>query len=239
MLYFLALSDGGQETRTRTQEREMACTWIDCAQGSDEWQAARIGRITASRFDDVMTNGRGGAPSATAQTYMLSLITESLTGLPSDEIQAKQLEWGKKHEPEARSLYSMHTNRNVDRVGFAIHGRYPLVGASSDGLVGDDGCIEVKCPFNSSVHLKTLMTGCVPKDYVYQVQGGMWVMDRQWCDFISYDPRMPQSHRLVVIRVARMQTVIDELESKVEVFLGEMAKLTEVINTAARLRVAA
>jgi putative phage-type endonuclease len=223
------------------QEKKMTdgCTWFDCVQGSDEWKAARIGRITASRFGDVMTNGRGGAASATARSYMLDLICESLTGLASDEITAKQLEWGKKHEPEARSLYSMITERNVDRVGFAVHGKYPLVGASSDGLVDSDGCIEVKCPFNSTVHLKTMMTGCVPSDYTYQVQGGLWVMGRQWCDFISYDPRMPASHRLVVIRVTRDETVIGELETRIEAFLGEIAKLTDEINAAARARVTA
>jgi putative phage-type endonuclease len=217
----------------------MNCTWIECAQGSQEWKAARIARVTASRFGDVMSNGRGNAPSATAKSYMFDLISESLTGKPSDEISAKSLEWGNKHEPEARAIYSMITERNVDRVGFAIHGKYPLVGASSDGLVGDDGCIEIKCPFNSTVHLKTMMTGCVPSEYHWQVQGGLWVLDRQWCDFISYDPRMPQSHRLVVIRVERVQLEIDKLEEKIEAFLGEMATLTDEISVAAKACVAA
>jgi putative phage-type endonuclease len=212
----------------------MACIFVPCEQGSPEWKEARLGKVTASKFSDVMTNGKCGQPSETAKSYMMDLIAESLTGIASDDIKANALEWGKRHEAEARAAYSWLTGYAIDQVGFAIHGSMPFVGASSDGLIEDRGGIELKCPYNSTVHLKTLLTQKIPKDYIPQVQGGLWVLERDWMDFTSYDPRMPETHRLAIVRAYRDEKYISELQERVEAFLGEMATLTEQIAEAAK-----
>lgn len=209
------------------------CTFVECEQGSDAWKQARLGKITASRFSDVMTKGVGKETfGKTAYSYIMDLIVEEMTGQPQDDIKAVQLEWGKKHEAEARATYQLVSGNRISQVGFAIHGSYPLVGASSDGLVGDDGGIELKCPYNPTVHLQYAMQGVLPKEYVWQVQGGMWVLDRQWCDFVSYDPRMPSDKQLFILRVERDNKIIKELEERVEAFLGLLAEMTNTANAA-------
>lgn len=216
------------------------CRFVDCEQGSDEWRALRVGQITASRFPDVMTNGRAGQPSETAKSYMMELAIERLTNMPTPNIQAKQLEWGNKHEGNARSLYVFATGNQVNRSGFAFHGELTGVGGSIDGLVepkcGDPGILEIKCPFNSSYHLKNILSGKVPKDYFYQVQGGLWITGRKWCDFVSYDPRMPESHRLSVVRVERDEEAIAELEKKVLEFVTNLGLMMDEIIAAGKAR---
>jgi len=194
-------------------------TWIKCEQGSDEWKRARLGKITGSRFKDVMTKGRAGDVfGKVASGYAIDILCERLTKEPQDEIKAKQLEWGKLHEASARLEYFMATSHHVENVGFAISGEYPDVGASVDGLVGDDGCLEIKCPFNSKIHLLNLQSSVVPSDYIWQVQGGPWVTQRKWCDFVSYDPRMPEDYRLSIIRVNRDEKLIAQLEERIVLF---------------------
>jgi hypothetical protein len=217
------------------------CRFVDCEQGSDEWRALRVGVCTGSRFPDVMTNGRAGQPSATVKSYQMELAVERLTQTPTPRIDAKQLEWGNRHEAEARSTYVWATNRPVHRSGFAFHGSIAGVGASVDGLVEPTdgvcpGTLEIKCPYNSRYHLDNIMNGTVPKDYYYQVQGALWITQRAWCDFVSYDPRMPDSHRLCVIRVNRDEAAIAELEKKVIEFLGGLDRLMAEIVEAGKMR---
>jgi putative phage-type endonuclease len=203
-------------------------------QGSDEWKAARCGMVTASKFADVMTNGTCGQPSKTAQTYMLMKIGEILTGKPADEINAKQVEWGNKHEPSARSKYVWDTGVELCEVGFVKHPTLPRVGSSPDALIKDAngevvGGIEIKCPWNTSVHLRTLMSGEVPYDYEYQVQGNMACTGAKWWDFVSFDPRLEEGLDLVIIRVERDDELISDLESRLKQFVEVMeAKLKKI-----------
>lgn len=196
-------------------------------QGSPEWKLARLGCVTASCFADVMTNGRGNSPSKTAQTYMLKKIGEILTGCPSDEIFAKQMEWGKKHESSARAKYVWDRGVTLSEVGFVKHPKLPRVGASPDALVVDSagaivGGIEIKCPWNTSVHLGTLMSAECPSEYEWQIQGNMACSGAGWWDFVSFDPRMPDGADLVIVRVKRDDEMIRDLEQKLSQFVGQM-----------------
>lgn len=203
-------------------------------QGSDEWKAARCGCVTASKFADVMTNGRGGQPSKTSQTYMLEKIGEILTGKPADEITAKQVAWGNEHEPSARSKYVWERGVELCEIGFVNHATLPRVGASPDALIKDStgvivGGIEIKCPWNTSVHLRTLMSGEMPDDYEWQVQGNMACAGALWWDFVSFDPRLEEGLDLVVIRVERDDEMIRDLEERLKEFVEVMeAKLKKI-----------
>lgn len=201
-------------------------------QGSAEWKQARLGKCTSSRFDDVMKRGRAGGPSKTAETYMLEIIGEILTGKSADDIQAKQLVWGHTHEPNARAWYIFEKGLELRETGFEQHPKYDRVGGSPDALVGDEGILEIKCPWTTKTHLNTILTQCVPSEYEAQVQGNLWVTGRQWCDFVSYDPRMLNDNLAsCVIRVERDEDYIDELEDQVCRFLDQMQrKLDKIIS---------
>jgi predicted phage-related endonuclease len=181
-----------------------------------------------------MTNGKGGQPSKTSQTYMLEKIGEILTGRPADEINAKQMAWGNQHEPSARSKYVWDRGVELCEVGFVTHPTLPRVGASPDALIKDAsgivaGGIEIKCPWNTSVHLKTLTTGLVPGDYEWQVQGNMACSGAKWWDFVSFDPRLEEGLDLVVIRVERDDEMIRDLEERLKEFVEVMeAKLKKI-----------
>jgi putative phage-type endonuclease len=203
-------------------------------QGSEEWKAARCGVVTASRFADVMTNGRGGQPSKTSQTYMLEKIGEILTGRPADEIVAKQVAWGNEHEPSARSKYVWEQGVELCEVGFVNHPKLARVGASPDALIKDGsgsivGGIEIKCPWNTSVHINTMLTRQVPSEYEWQVQGNMACSGAMWWDFVSFDPRLEDGLDLVVIRVKRDDELIGDLEERLKEFVEVMeAKLKKI-----------
>lgn len=184
-------------------------------QGSDEWLRARSGKFTASCFADVLArNKRTGEPLKAYDDLIWNLVTERMTGEPMAQIDGYALRWGSDVEPFAREAYALETGLSVLETGFLLHPEYPFAGASPDGLIGDDGGLEMKCPKNSRVHLERFESG-VPPEYVPQIQGGMWVTSRQWWDFVSYDPRMPESHQLLRIRVERDQAYIDKLEAAV------------------------
>lgn len=197
--------------------------WTYCVQGSADWRQARLGKATASKFADIMSKGMAGQLSKTAQTYLLDLIAEQMTGQPRDEIQAKALAWGNKHEANARASFSMATGISIDQVGFASLVDMPEVGCSSDGLIGDDGNLEIKCPFNPTNHLKTLAHHRVPSEYKWQIQGQLWILKRSFTKFVSYDPRMEDDrYKRVIIHVNRDEKMIDELREKVAEFVAEM-----------------
>lgn len=195
-------------------------------QRSEEWYEARRGMITASCFGDIMSNGRGGM-SKTAESLLHTLLAEHLTGQPRENISSKALDWGTEHEDDAVAEYELLTGNLVESEGFLLHPLEEMVGSSPDGLVGDDGLIEVKCPHNSRVHVKNLVSREIPSEYYWQVVGNIWVTGRDWCDFISYDPRMPE-HRLVIVRYERDEKDIDKLASRVAAF---RTKLKELIAT--------
>jgi len=145
-------------------------------QGTPEWHAARCGRITASRIADLMAKGRSGSPSASRANYMAELIVERLTGLPAKSFTNAAMQWGTETEPEARSVYAFHTGAVVVQVGFIPHPLMPDdAGCSPDGLIGDDGLVEIKCP-NTATHIEILKTGKIPQKYIYQMQWQMAIL---------------------------------------------------------------
>lgn len=195
---------------------------IDIIQGSPEWHAIRAGKVTASKIADVMAKTKTGV-SASRATYMGQLIAERLTGVVQNGYTNAAMDHGTTTEPEARAAYDFYTNHAVELIGFADHPLIAMSGASPDGLVGDDGLVEIKCP-NTATHIETLLGGKVPTKYVYQMQWQMACTNRQWCDFVSYDPRMPEHMRVFVQRLPRDNGLITILEGEVLVFLDEVAR---------------
>jgi len=196
-------------------------------QGTDAWRQVRVGKVTASRISDVVAKTKSG-PSASRANYMAELIAERLTGEPSEKFTNTAMQWGTEKEPEARSSYEFYRNVTVKEVGFIHHPKIDASGASPDGLVGDDGLVEIKCP-NTATHLETLLGQMVPSKYVNQMQWQMACSGRQWCDFVSFDPRLPEAMRLFIKRMPRDDKRIAELETEVAGFLLEIAvKLSEL-----------
>lgn len=203
----------------------------DEVQRNDEWFSDRSGIATASRYKDVMSEPKSkadkdaGNMSETAMSYALQILAEKLTGERKD-FSSRATEWGTDNEPLAIQAYSEATGNNVLECGFVRHQEI-ATGASPDGVIGLDGCIEVKCPFNSEIHLKNKLTGLVPKDYIWQVQGQMWVLGAEWNDFVSFDPRMNINAGLSIVRVYRDEGMIAKLEDKIIKFND---KLEEMFN---------
>ena len=200
----------------------------DLAQGSAGWLAQRAGHCTASRFKDVLAKLKNGGEAAERKKYRLQLVTERLTGQPCPSFENDAMRWGKETEPFARAAYETARGLMVDETGFVLHQDFTWVGGSPDGLVGDDGLIEIKCPFNSVVHVETMLGG-MPSEHRAQVQGLLWIAGRDWADFISFDPRMPPKLQLYVERVKREPTYIELLEQETTKFLEEVNKQYEWI----------
>lgn len=196
-------------------------------QGSSEWHAARLGRVTASRVSDVVARTKTGWGASRA-TYMGQLISERLTGVAADSYTNAAMQWGTEQEPEARSSYEFRCDAEVAEIGFIEHPTIALSGASPDGLVGDLGLVEIKCP-NTATHIDTLLGQKVPEKYRLQMLWQMACTGRRWCDFVSFDPRMPPSMRLFVARVHRDDEAVAQLEKDITEFLAELdAKLAQL-----------
>lgn len=194
-------------------------------QRTDDWFAARLGKVTASKIADVMATTKTG-PSASRKNYMAQLLTERLTGQKADSYSNAAMQWGTDTEPQARAMYELETGRDVVEVGFIDHPVIAMSGASPDGLVGDDGLVEIKCP-NTATHIETLRGAAIDKKYVLQMQWQMACTGRAWCDFVSFDPRLPSAMQLYVARVERDATLIAAMESEVAGFLAEINKAEE------------
>lgn len=192
----------------------------ETVQGSAEWLAIRVGKVTASRVSDVIAKTKTGYGASRAN-YMAELIAERLTGAPADKFISGPMAWGTEKEPEARALYEFLTDAEVTQIGFVPHPTISMSGASPDGLVSDDGLVEIKCP-NTATHIDTLLGQSIPAKYETQMQWQMACTGRQWCDFVSYDPRMPDSMRLFVCREARNDAMIAEISEEVAKFLSEL-----------------
>lgn len=196
-------------------------------QRTDEWFAARIGKVTASRVADLMAKTKSG-PSASRANYMADLIVERLTGQKAEGFTSAAMQWGTDTEPQARAAYEFHTDANVVEDGFCLHPHIPDFGASPDGLIGDVGLLEIKCP-NTAAHLEVLLSGTVPAKYVTQMQAQMACTGRAWCDFVSFDPRMPVEMQMFVKRVARDDAFIAEMEGEVSAFLAELTQKMDAL----------
>ena len=189
-------------------------------QRSPEWHAARFGRVTASRLADVVARTKSGYSTSRAN-YMAELICERLTGMQGASYTTAAMLWGVEVEPQARSAYEGATGSLVIELGFAPHNSISMAGASPDGLVGDDGLVEIKCPITAT-HIDTLLGQSVLGRYITQMQWQMACTGRQWCDFVSYDPRMPEGMRIFIKRVERDNIAIAELEREVITFISEL-----------------
>lgn len=198
-------------------------------QGSAEWHALRVGKVTASRVADIMRKGRSGAVSATRQRYLGELVAERLTGCRTEGFKSADMEWGNETEAQARGAYAVYSGGTLTLVPFVDHPRIAMSGASPDHLVDDDGLVEIKCPATHT-HIATLLGGTIKPDYLTQMQWQMACTNRVWCDFVSFDPRMPEDVRLFVQRVERDGKRIRELEAAVDVFLGEVAETINLLH---------
>lgn len=198
---------------------------VNVEQGSEEWLRLRLGLVSSSRFKDIMTNPRSKTElfSATAKSYMLELIAEILTG-EQKEISGRPLDWGKDHEMSAQIEYAFEQGVTVDEIGICLTND-KQIGASPDGFVGDDGGLEIKCPYNSANHIATVVAGDMPKEHMAQVQGNMLVNGRQWWDFVSYDPRIDGKGRIFITRIKRNEEYIAKLQEKLTAFLVEMKRI--------------
>jgi putative phage-type endonuclease len=190
-------------------------------QNTEEWHQARLGKVTASRIAEVMAQGRGSAPSATRANYRAQLVVERLTDRPTDTFTNAAMQHGTETEPQARATYTLTTGRNVEEAGFVDHPTIVMAGASPDGLVGDDGLVEIKCP-NSATHIATLLGAEIDGKYVKQMQWQMACTGRAWCDFVSFDPRLPDEMQIHIRRVERDEGMIADLMREVRVFLAEV-----------------
>lgn len=188
---------------------------IECEQNTDEWQQARLGHITSSNFDKVLSKGSGN------KTYMYRVITERLTGVPEPTFQNKYMEQGIELEAEAKELYETTQGVSVQEVGFIEVDDW--IGCSPDGLVGDDGVVEIKCP-KATTHVRYINENKLPNQYKAQVQGVLYVSGREWCDFISYSPQVSM-YPMFTLRVERDEEYIKELEITLTKFKAKAQKI--------------
>lgn len=192
----------------------------DIIQGTDAWHQLRLGKVTASRVADIMAKTKTGV-SASRQNYLIELALQRVTGTIEPTYTNDAMAWGTATEPQARVAYEVKTGNFVDQIAFVNHPTIEWFGCSPDGLVNSDGLIEIKCP-NSATHWATIKDGKPPTKYIIQMQTQMAVTNRQWCDFVSFDPRMPERSQLFICRVERDKTMIEEIESEVVKFLSEV-----------------
>ena len=202
----------------------------EITQGSDAWFAQRLGKVTASRVADVIAKTKTGY-STSRDNYMAQLVCERMTGVVAESFTNSAMQWGTETEPLARAAYEAHADVLVDEVAMIAHPTIEAAGASPDGLVGNDGLLEIKCP-NTATHIDTLLTQSVPSKYNTQMQWQLSCTGRQWCDFVSFDSRLPKELQLFVKRVPRDTAYIQMLEEEVKKFLkeldGKIMKLNEL-----------
>lgn len=194
-------------------------------QGSPEWFAQRLGKVTASRVADVIAKTKTGY-STSRDNYMAQLICERMTGVVAESYSNAAMQHGTDTEPLARAAYEAYADVLVDEVAMIPHPTIEQAGASPDGLVGEDGLVEIKCP-NTTTHLDTLRTKKVPTKYNIQMQWQMASTGRKWCDFVSFDNRLPEHLQLFVARVNRDDAFIAELEQEVSKFIKELDATVE------------
>ena len=188
-------------------------------QRTDNWFAARLGKVTASRVADVIAKTKSGYGAGRAN-YMADLVVERLTGQKASSFSNAAMEWGTEQEPHARAAYSAKTGIMVEEVGFIDHPTVAMSGASPDGFA-EEGLIEVKCP-NTATHLEYVLAELPPLKYFTQMQWQMACTGRPFCDFVSFDPRLPERLQLLVVRIPRDDDYIKMLEQEVTVFLQEL-----------------
>lgn len=197
-------------------------------QGSQEWLELRLGKLTASRMADVLSTTKSGS-SASRRNYLAQLVAERLTGNIAESFSSSAMEWGTENEPFARAEYEISTDVMVDQVAFVDHPSIEWCGASPDGLVGSDGLVEIKCP-NTATHIDYLLGQVPPSKYIPQMALQLACTGRKWCDFVSYDPRMPEEFRLFVVRFIPDPDYMQKVDSESRSFLAEVQSTIEKLN---------
>lgn len=198
---------------------------LDFPQGSAEWLASRAGKVTASRISDVLAKIKSGEATA-RRDYKAQIVAEILTGKPQEEgFVNDAMRWGTENEPFARAAYEVARGVLVDQVGLVLHPEIDRAAASPDGLA-NEGLVEIKCP-KTATHLDYVLAGVVPEKYRNQMLWQMACTERQWCDFVSFDPRLPQDLQLFVVRMERDDKAVKEMEKEVRKFLDEVDEVIE------------
>jgi len=188
-------------------------------QGTEEWHQLRLGKVTASRVADILAKTKSGA-SASRGNYLIELALQRVTKTIEESYSNSAMEWGVATEPQARVAYEVSTGNFVDQIAFVNHPTIEGFGCSPDGLVGE-GLIEIKCP-NSATHWSYIKANEPPQKYIIQMQAQMSVTGAKWCDFVSFDPRMPERSQLLIVRVNRDNEFIAEMENDIKQFLSEV-----------------
>lgn len=189
-------------------------------QGTPEWLQARCGLVTASRISDVLAKIKTGE-AASRRDYRAQLVAERISGKPTESFTNAAMQWGTEHEPFARAAYELATDSFVEQVGLIRHPEIIMTGASPDGLVSHNGLVEIKCP-NTATHIEYALSGKPPAKYQNQMLWQMECTGREWCDFVSFDPRMPEDMRLFIVRFDRDQKRIDDMKDEVINFICEV-----------------
>lgn len=197
-------------------------------QGSEEWRLARVGSVGASRVADIIAKTKTGYSTSRAN-YEAELVCERLTGVATEHYTNAAMVWGTEKEPEARAAYEFMRNVDVEVVGLVKHPRIPKTHASPDGLINDDGLLEIKCP-QQAAHLETLLSNKVPTKYVTQMMWQLAVTERKFCDYVSFNPTFPPHLQLFVQRVHRDEAIISELEKEVLAFLADVDRKVALLH---------
>lgn len=202
---------------------------LELDQRSEEWRKARLGSLGSSRIYDSGARTKGGGYGASRGNLMAELLLERLTGRAVDHFVSAAMAAGIETEPEARAAYVFYSGHDVGEVGLFRHPRIAMTHASPDGVIGQDGLLEIKCP-EPKAHLETLLAQKIPEKYVKQMTWHLACSGRQWVDYVSYNPSFPEAMRLFVKRLLRDEAAIAELEAEVEKFLAELDAKIEAIN---------
>lgn len=206
-------------------------------QRTESWFSERAGKVTASKIADLMAKTKTGYGAGRAN-YMAQLVAERLTGEPTQGFSNAAMQWGIDTEPQARAMYEFQTGLTVVQVGFIHHPTIPMSGASPDGLVGDSGLVEIKCP-NTATHIETLRGGGIDRKYLLQMHWQMICTERQWCDFVSFDPRLPAEMQMHIERVNLDTELADEITEEVTKFLAELDEAVTDLRARYQMKAAA
>lgn len=197
----------------------------------EEWRTKRLGKATASRMCDILAVLKSGHEAASRKNYRAELVAERLTGAPMEGYVNAAMRWGLDFEPFARAAYEAERGVMVEEPGFVAHPQMPMSGASPDGLVNDDGIIEIKCP-NTATHIEYLLRREAPAEYQPQMLWQMECTGRAWCDFVSFDPRLPAEMQLFIVRFERDEERISAMREAAGKFLDEVDEALEKLREA-------
>jgi putative phage-type endonuclease len=200
--------------------------WVTAEQGTDQWLLHRVGKLTGSRMADAMAFLKNGAETEARRKLKLQILAERLTGRMTETYQTEAMKWGIEQEPNAKAHYEETTGELITNCGFALHDTLDGWGASPDGLLGKHGLLEIKCPATTT-HLDYLLAGVVPEKYKPQMLCQLAVTERKWCQFMSYDPRLPDEWRSFVVRYEPSKEELEEVTGHAKRFLCEVQKMVD------------